>query len=112
MSRPLRIEFPDLLYHVTAYGSARQNIFPDNEDWQQFLAVVVRVISRFYLLPHAYCLMDNHLHLVVETPEGNMSKAMYQLNGVYTQAFYRRRKRVGHVAEFVRSRSDSVHSCR
>ena len=99
MARPLRIEFPGALYHVTARGNARQNIFLDDEDRQQFLAVLRRVVSRFHLLLHAYCLMDNHFHLVVETPEGNLSKAMRQLNGVYTQAFNRRHKRVGHVLQ-------------
>lgn len=52
--------------------------------------MLARVVSRFQLLLHAYCLMDNHFHLVVETPDGNLSKAMRQLNGVYTQAFNRR----------------------
>ena len=99
MARPLRIEFPGALYHVTARGNARQDIFLDDEDRQQFLAVLARVVSRFHLLLHAYCLMDNHFHLVVETPEANLSKAMRQLNGVYTQAFNRRHKRVGHVLQ-------------
>lgn len=99
MARPLRIEFPGALYHVTARGNARQDIFLDDEDRQQFLAVLSRVVSRFHLLLHAYCLMDNHFHLVVETPEGNLSKAMRQLNGVYTQGFNRRHKRIGHVLQ-------------
>ena len=57
------------------------------------------VVSRFHLILHAYCLMDNHFHLVVETPEANLSKAIRQLNGVYTQAFNRRHDRVGHVLQ-------------
>jgi putative transposase len=61
--------------------------------------VLARVVSRFHLLLHAYRLMDNHFHLVVGTPEGNLSKAMRQLNGVYTQAFNRRHQRVGHVLQ-------------
>ncbi|MBH0181444.1 MAG: addiction module toxin RelE [Nitrospira sp.] len=99
MARPLRIEFPGAFYHVTARGNARQNIFLDDEDRQQFLGVLSRVVSRFHFLLHAYCLMDNHFHLVVETPEANLSKAMRQLNGVYTQAFNRRHQRVGHVLQ-------------
>lgn len=99
MARPLRIEFPGALYHVTARGNARQVIFWDDEDREQFLTVLGRVVSRFHLILHAYCLMDNHFHLVVETPEGNLSKAMRQLNGVYTQAFNRRHERVGHVLQ-------------
>jgi REP element-mobilizing transposase RayT len=99
MARPLRIEFTGALYHVTARGNAQQDIFLDDEDRQRFLGVLDRVVSRFHLLLHAYCLMDNHFHLVVETPEANLSKAMRQLNGVYTQAFNRRHGRVGHVLQ-------------
>jgi putative transposase len=99
MARPLRIEFPGALYHVTTRGNARQDIFVDDEDRQRFLGGLTRVVSRFHLLVHAYCLMDNHFHLVVETPEANLSHAMRQLNGVYTQAFNRRHDRVGHVLQ-------------
>lgn len=99
MARPLRIEFPGALYHVTTRGNARQDIFVDDEDRQRFLGGLTRVVSRFHLLVHAYCLMDNHFHLVVETPEANLSQAMRQLNGVYTQAFNRRHDRVGHVLQ-------------
>lgn len=96
---PLRIEFPGALYNVTARGNARQDTFLDDEDRQQFLAVLARVVSYFHLLLHAYCLMDNHFHLLVETLEANLSKAMRQLNGVYTQAFNRRHKRVGYALQ-------------
>ena len=99
MARPLRIEFPGALYHVSARGNARQDIFLDDQDRQRFLGVLERVVSRFHLLLHAYCLMDNHFHLVVETPEANLSQAMRQLNGVYTQAFNRRHDLVGHVLQ-------------
>src|SRR5574337_356048 len=99
MARPLRIEFPGALYHVTARGNARQDIFLDDEDRRRFLGVLTHVVSRFHLRMHAYCLMDNHFHLVVETPKGNLSNAMRQLNGVYTQAFNRRYGQVGHVLQ-------------
>lgn len=99
MARPLRLEFPGALYHVTARGNARQAIFLDDDDHHRFLAVLGRVVSRFHLLLHAYCLMDNHFHLVVETPDANLSTAMRQLNGVYTQAFNRHHDRVGHVLQ-------------
>lgn len=99
MARPLRIEFPGALYHVTTRGNARQDIFLDDEDRQRFLGVLTHVVARFHLLLHAYCLMDNHFHLVVETPDANLSKAMRQLNGVYTQAFNRRHGRVGHLLQ-------------
>ena len=99
MARPLRIEFAGALYHVTVRGNAWQAIFLDDADRQRFLGVLGQVVSRFHLLLHAYCLMDNHFHLVVETPEANLSQAMRQLNGVYTQAFNRGHDRVGHVLQ-------------
>ncbi len=99
MARPLRIEFPGALYHITARGNAQQDIFVDDEDRLLFLSVLERVVSRFHLLLHAYCLMDNHYHLVLETPQANLSQAVRQLNGVYTQAFNRRHGKVGHVLQ-------------
>lgn len=99
MARPLRLEFPGALYHVTARGNARQAIFLDDEDRHRFLAVLRQVVSRCHLVLHAYCLMENHFHLLVETPEANLSQAMRQLNGVYTQAFNRCHDRVGHVLQ-------------
>jgi REP element-mobilizing transposase RayT len=99
MARSLRIEFPGALYHLTARGNARQSIFLDDEDRQRFLSVVERVVSRFHLDLYAYCLMDNHYHLLLETREANLSRAMRQLNGVYTQGFNRRHSQVGHVLQ-------------
>lgn len=97
MSRPLRIEFPGAVYHLTGRGNARQRIFRDAEDRQRFLAVLAHVVKRFGWLCHAYCLMDNHYHLLIETPKANLSNGMRQLNGVYTQSFNRRHRRVGHL---------------
>ncbi|MGH8679554.1 MAG: transposase [Burkholderiales bacterium] len=97
MARALRLEFPGALYHVTARGNAREDIYRDDEDRRVFLAVLALVIKRFNWLCHAYCLMSNHYHLVIETPEANLSAGMRQLNGVYTQRFNRRHERVGHV---------------
>ncbi|MFO0700346.1 MAG: transposase [Nitrospira sp.] len=99
MARPLRLEYAGALYHVTARGNARQDLFLDDADRRQFLTVLDRVVARFHVRVHAYCLMDNHFHLLVETPEANLSKGMRQLNGVYTQAFNRRHHRVGHVLQ-------------
>jgi REP element-mobilizing transposase RayT len=99
MARPLRIEYLGALYHITTRGNARQDIFLDDQDRQRFLEVLAHVVARFHLRLHAYCLMDNHYHLVLETPEANLSQAMRQLNGVYTQAFNRRHGRVGHVLQ-------------
>jgi len=99
MARPLRIEFPGALYHVTARGNAREEIFLDEADRRLFLEVLARVVSRFGFVVYAYCLMGNHYHLLVETPRANLSLGMRQLNGVYTQAFNRRHGRVGHVLQ-------------
>lgn len=97
MARPLRLEFPGAIYHVTARGNARTDIFLDDEDRGLFLGVLAECASRFGWLCHAYCLMDNHYHLLIETPDGNLSAGMRQLNGIYTQRFNRRHGRVGHV---------------
>ena len=97
MARQLRLEFPGAIYHVTARGNARAEIFLDNEDRDSFLAVFAECVARFGWLCHAYCLMDNHYHLLIETPDANLSAGMRQLNGVYTQRFNRRHGRVGHV---------------
>jgi REP element-mobilizing transposase RayT len=79
MARPLRLEFAGALYHVTSHGNRREMIFESDDDRR------------------AYCLMSNHYHLLIETPGGNLSKGMRQLNGVYTQHFNRTHSRVGHV---------------
>ncbi|MDD5058142.1 MAG: transposase [Sideroxydans sp.] len=97
MSRPLRIEFAGALYHVTSRGDGREDIFLDDSDRELFLEVLGEVSERFNWTPHAYCLMGNHYHLLLETPDGNLAKGMRQLNGVYTQRFNRKHKRVGHV---------------
>lgn len=97
MSRPLRIEFVHGLYHVTSRGDGREDIFLDDADRELFLAVLSETVERFNWVVHAYCLMGNHYHLLIETPDGNLSKGMRQLNGVYTQRFNRQHKRVGHV---------------
>jgi putative transposase len=77
MARPLRIEYPGAFYHVTVRGNARQDIFVDDEDRRRFLGLLGHIVARFHLRLHAYCLMDNHFHLVVETPEANLLKAMH-----------------------------------
>lgn len=99
MARPLRIEFPGAVYHVTSRGNAKQAIFLENEDSHKFLEVLSTVVERFNWLCHAYCLMRNHYHLMIETPEGNLSRGMRQLNGVYTQVFNQRHIRVGHLLQ-------------
>lgn len=97
MARPLRLTFPGALYHVMARGNARQAIFLDAGDRIRFLDVLARAGDRYRWICLAYCLMDNHYHLVIETPLANLSLAMRHLNGVYAQAFNRRHERCGHV---------------
>ena len=97
MSRPVRIEFPDALYHVTSRGDRREAIFDDDQDRRSFLSTLEQVVNRFNWVCHAWCLMDNHYHLLIQTPDGNLSRGMRQLNGVYTQASNRRHGRVGHL---------------
>ncbi|HEV8340821.1 MAG TPA: transposase [Candidatus Binatia bacterium] len=97
MARPLRLEFPWAVYHLTSRGNARQKVFLTDNDRDHFLSTLSDVTSRYGWLCHAYCLMDNHYHLLVETPKANLSIGMRQLNGIYTQAFNRRHNRVGHL---------------
>ena len=99
MARPLRIEYPGALYHVTSRGNAKTKIFVDDSDHKAFLAVLGFVVKRFNWLCHAYCLMGNHYHLLIETPEANLSRGMRQLNGIYTQKFNWRRRRSGHLLQ-------------
>ena len=97
MARPLRIEFPGALYHITARGNAGQDIYLDARDSQRFLDLLGEVATRCRWRCYAYCLMTNHYHLVVETPAPNLSHGMRQLNGRYTQAFNFRHQRGGHL---------------
>jgi putative transposase len=97
MARPLRLEFAGALYHVTSRGDRREDIYDNNNDKTQFLSLLSCVCQTYNWVCHAYCLMTNHYHLLIETPDGNLSKGMRQLNGVYTQRFNRSHGRVGHV---------------
>jgi putative transposase len=99
MARPLRIEYDGAVYHITSRGNARKPIYKEDEDRRIFLEVVHRAKTRYNWLFHAYCLMNNHYHLIIETPDGNLSHGMRQLNGVYTQLFNKRHKRVGHILQ-------------
>ena len=97
MVRPLRIEYSGALYHVTSRGDRREDIYHDDNDRQTWLDVFSQVCARFNWRCHAWCLMNNHYHILIETAEGNLSQGMRQLNGVYTQKSNRRYGRVGHV---------------
>ena len=97
MARSLRIQFPGAVYHVTSRGNARGIVFENDSDRAKFLDVLASVVERYRWLCHAYCLMGNHYHLLLETPEANLSRGMRQLNGIYTQGFNRRHGRCGHL---------------
>ena len=97
MARPLRIELAGGLYHVTSRGDRREAIYRDDRDREAWLGLLREVCERFNWRCHAWCQMTNHYHLVVETPEANLSAGVRQLNGVFTQQFNRRHGLVGHL---------------
>ena len=97
MARQLRIEYAGALYHITSRGNAQEAIYRNDEDRTEFLSLLNITCNRFNWYCHAYCLMDNHYHLLIETNSPTLSKGMKHLNGTYTQYFNRSHKRVGHV---------------
>lgn len=97
MARPLRIEYPGALYHITTRGNDRQAIYRDDQDRLNFLDLLENTIERYHWVCHAYCLMDNHYHLLIETPDARLSLGMRQLNGVYTQRTNRKHQLSGHL---------------
>lgn len=97
MARPLRIEFSGALYHVTARGNAQEDIYYTDAERLKYLSLLDNTCTRYDWYCHAYCLMSNHYHLLIETNTATLSKGMKYLNGTYTQYFNRENKRVGHV---------------
>ncbi len=97
MARPLRIEYPGAVYHVTSLGNEKKSVFKDEQDRLNFLNTLQHANKRYNWICHAYCLMTNHYHLLIETPDGNLSIGMRQLNGVYTQLFNKWHGRIGHL---------------
>lgn len=97
MARPLRLELAGGLYHVTSRGDRREAIYDDDADREKWLEILGHTCKRFNWRCHAYCLMDNHYHIVIETADGNLSKGMRHLNGVYTQYYNIKHARIGHV---------------
>lgn len=118
MSRPLRIEYPGAVYHVTSRGNDKQAVFQDDQDRETFLEILAHVNKRYNWLCHAYCLMDTHYHLMIETPDANLSLGMRQLNGVFTQARNKRFKKTGHLfqgrfkAVLIQKESHLLEVCR
>ena len=96
MTRPLRIEYPGALYHVTSRGNRRAPIYFNDSDRYLWLDVLAQVCERFHFVVHAFCQMTDHYHIMIETVEGNLAQGMRQLNGVYSQKLNRRHAQVGH----------------
>ena len=97
MTRPLRIEYPGALYHVTARGNRRSPIYFDDGDRYIWLEILGRICKRFNFVVHAYCQMTDHYHLMIETVDGNLAQGMRQLNGQYAQQLNWRHDLVGHL---------------
>ena len=95
MSRPLRIEYPGAYYHVMNRGAGRKAIYVHDDHRIIFLELLRELDTIYQVETHAYCLMGNHYHLLLRTPQGNLSRAMRHLNGVYTQRYNRTRKSDG-----------------
>ncbi len=97
MARPLRLQFPGAVYHLTSRGNRQASIYHSDEDRKVFLDILDKTVKRYNWVCYGYCLMDNHYHLLVETVDANLSLGMRQLNGMYTQYNNRRHGKVGHV---------------
>ena len=89
MSRPLRIQYPDAWYHVMNRGRRGDEIFREDGDYKAFVNLLKETVEDYNVRVAAYCLMSNHYHLLVQTPDSNLSRAMRHLNGVYTQRYNR-----------------------
>lgn len=97
MGRPLRIEYPGAFYHVTSRGNEKKDVFKSLKDREKFLSYLESATERYGAVIHVFCLMSNHYHLLMETPEGNLSHIMRHINGAYTNYFNAKRKRAGHL---------------
>jgi len=80
MARPVRIEYPGAVYHVTSRGNEKRTVFQDDSDRETFLRILLPVNKRCNWTCHAYCLMDNHYHLLIEAPDGNLALGMRGLH--------------------------------
>ena len=97
MARSLRIEFPGAYYHITSRGNERKNIYRTNKDREKFFSYLKSAHLKYGAVIHAFCLMNNHYHIFMETPRGNLSQIMLHINGAYTNYFNIRHKRRGHL---------------
>jgi len=97
MARPLRITFPGAFYHITSRGNERKTVFKNQRDRIKFLEYLGTATTRYDARVHVYCLMDNHYHLLLETPSGNLPQVMHHINGAYTTYFNVKHHRSGHL---------------
>ncbi len=97
MARPVRIIYPGAYYHVTSRGNERRDVFKSKRDREKFLSYLESATERYNAKIHVYCLMSNHYHLLLETPDGNLPEIMHHINGAYTTYFNVKRKRTGHL---------------
>lgn len=97
MARPLRIQYPGAVYHVTCRGNERKEIYLDKKDRSKFLQILFQTIEIYHIKLYTYVLMNNHFHLLVETPLGNLGEFMRRFNITYTGDYNRRHQRVGHL---------------
>ena len=97
MARPLRITYPGAFYHITSRGNERKEIYKTSRDREKFLSYLESATERYGAMIHVYCLLNNHYHLLLETPSGNLSQIMRHINGAYTTYFNTKRKRAGHL---------------
>lgn len=105
MSRPLRIQYPDAWYHLMNRGRRREEVYVDASDYLAFIDLLREASEIFNVRIAAYCLMSNHYHLLIQTPDGNVSRFMRHVNGIYTQKF---NKRHGHDGPLFRGRYRSI----
>lgn len=99
MARPLRIEYEGAVYHVTLRGNERRPIFKTDADRERFIQTLSDSVERYDVRLYLYCLMSNHVHMVLETPRGNLSRFMHRLQTSYTVYFNRRHRRSGHLMQ-------------
>ena len=97
MGHPVRIEFPGAVYHIYSRGNRKENIFLDNDDRKLFLEIFSEISERNSWMCHAYCLMGNHYHLLLEIPHGILAPGMQHLNSLYARKFNRKHIMVGHL---------------
>lgn len=97
MARPLRVEFPGAFYHITSRGNEKKIIFNSDEDRERFFRYLKEACRRFAVRIHAYCLMGNHYHLLLETPQANLCRYMQMINSGYTTYFNFKHRRSGHL---------------